>query len=222
MMVAYQALNLCAELSESCVFTLVVENQRMFRKIITDIANQLEGLSGDFVLSENYTPLDLRKHTEIITQLVPFTVNQKELLAKVYSRLKAVAVDEKMYTLTNELMLQTEKYIYELTSDFDGDLSVTLPNDITGILKMFDVRYHDESMTLPERLLEYITAVNEHKGERTFFIVNLRSYIDDAEAEKLFKEILLRKINLICIESTEHSRLDTEQRVIVDNDMCVI
>lgn len=222
MMIAYQTVNLCAELSESNVFTLVIENQGMFCEIITDIVNQFYGLSGNFVLSKNYTPLDMRKHAEIITQLVPFTVNQKDLLSKVYSRLKSVAVDERMYMITNELMFQTEKYIYELTSAFEGDLSVTTPSDITGILKMFDVRYHDENMTLSERLLEYMTAANEYKGERVFFIVNLRSYINDSEAEMLFKEILLRKITLICIESTEHSKLSIEQRVIIDKEMCII
>ena len=77
-------------------------------------------------------------------------------------------------------------------------------------------------MTLPEKVMEYMLVSEKLKGTRTFVTVNLRSFISDLKTEQLFKSIVLHKINLICIETKEYSRLDTENVIIIDEDMCVI
>jgi len=46
-------------------------------------------------LSEDHIPLDMRKTADLLTQFVPFTVNQKELITKLYAVLKKKAVDVK-------------------------------------------------------------------------------------------------------------------------------
>lgn len=56
------------------------------------------------VLSEDHIPLDMRKTADLLTQFVPFTVNQKELITKLYAVLKKKAVDEKMYQYTQEIL----------------------------------------------------------------------------------------------------------------------
>lgn len=77
-------------------------------------------------------------------------------------------------------------------------------------------------MTLPEKVMEYMLVSEKLKGTRAFVTVNLRSFISDLKTEQLFKSIVLHKINLICIETKEYSRLDTENVIIIDEDMCVI
>lgn len=42
------------------------------------------------------------------------------------------------------------------------------------------------------------------------------------ETEELFRSLLLKKIRLMCIESTEFPRLKMEAVIIIDKDMCVI
>ncbi|SEK56671.1 CRISPR-associated protein Csn2 [Ruminococcus albus] len=77
-------------------------------------------------------------------------------------------------------------------------------------------------MTLPEKIMEYMLISEKLKGTKVFVTVNMRSYITDEKIEQLFKSVLLHKINLICIENKEYSRLDTEKVIIIDEDMCVI
>lgn len=222
MMIAYPAADICCELNEDKILTLTIENQHLFYSIINDIQTQLEGNDGKFVLSENFQPLDMRKYIELITQLVPFTVNQKELVSKLHFLLKRKAVDEIMYQSTHEIISKISEYLYKLTEEQDMELAINAPDDIAGILKAFDVRFEDNDMSLPEKILEYTITLNELKGTKLFIIVNLRSYLTDAQAEQLFQSMLLKKLQLICIESSEHERLKNEEVIIIDKDMCII
>ncbi|WP_028518830.1 type II-A CRISPR-associated protein Csn2 [Ruminococcus flavefaciens] len=222
MMIAYPAADICCELNEDKILTLTIENQHLFYSIINDIQTQLEGNDGKFVLSENFQPLDMRKYIELITQLVPFTVNQKELVSKLHFLLKRKAVDEIMYQSTHEIISKISEYLYKLTEEQDMELAINAPDDIAGILKAFDVRFEDNDMSLPEKILEYTITSNELKGTKLFIIVNLRSYLTDAQAEQLFQSMLLKKLQLICIESSEHERLKNEEVIIIDKDMCII
>ena len=65
-------------------------------------------------------------------------------------------------------------------------------------------------------------AVNEYKGEKLFLIVNLRSCLTDSQMEIFLKNVMLKKIRLICVENKEHKKLSNVQRIIIDEDMCVI
>jgi len=222
MMIAYPAADICCEIREDRIRTIVIENQHVLYSLVSDICSQLEGNNGEIVLSENHTPLDMRKAADLITQFVPFTVNQKDLITKLYAALKKKAVNEKMYQYTQEIYRSIGEYIYRLIEDEESELDIVMPEDITGILKAFDVRFDDSELTLPERILEYMLSTSEFKGQRLFITVNLRSYLTDRETEGLFQSLLLKKIKLLCIESADHTRLSTEEVIIIDKDMCVI
>ncbi|MBP3746998.1 MAG: type II-A CRISPR-associated protein Csn2 [Ruminococcus sp.] len=222
MMIAYPAADISCELKEDKVLELIIENQHIFYNIVSDIQSQLDGNDGAFVVSENYQPMDMRKNTELITQLVPFTVNQKDLISKLYALLKKEAVNEKMYQKTYEILSRISEYLYELIEGQEMELTITAPEDITGILKAFDMSFDDKDMSLSEKILEYIITSRDLKGKKLFITLNLRSYLTDNQTEQLFQSLLLKKIQLICIESTEHSRLCNEEVIIIDKDMCVI
>ncbi|MBP3267439.1 MAG: type II-A CRISPR-associated protein Csn2 [Ruminococcus sp.] len=222
MMIAYPAADICCELREDTIRTFVIENQHMFYSIVSDICAQLEGNDGEVVLSEDYSPLDMRKSVELLTQFVPFTVNQKELITKLYTALKNKSVDESMYHYTQEIFCKISEYLYMLTEDEENEIDITVPDDIAGIMKAFNVRFDDSELSLAEKLLEYMISTRNFKGQRLFITVNLRSYLTDKETEKLFQSLLLKKISLMCLESAEHSRLSNEEVIIIDKDICVI
>lgn len=221
-MIAYPVADICCELSDEHIVTIILENQHMFYSIISDINSQLEGADGKFVLSEDYQPLDMRKHTELITQFVPFSINQKELINKLYSTLKTRSMNEEMYQKTAELYTAISKYMYFLTEDYENELIFDCPDDISGLLKTFNVRFYDSDKSLSEKILEYTIAASELKGERVFIFVNIRSYLTDNQIEALFKNFILRKIKVLCIENKEYRKLTMEERIIIDEDMCLI
>lgn len=222
MTIAYPEVGLFCELDESLVLELVVENQHIFSSLISDIHAQMNGGDGKFVLAKDNKPLELRKSAELITQIIPFEINQRELITKLYGELKNISVNENHYERTQQLMTDISAYLYAVTEELENDITVGQPQDISGLLKAFDVRFAESGMSLPEQILEYMIAVNDFKSERIFFFVNLRSYLTDAQAQLLYKNILLKKMTAVCIENTAHPRLSTSSTIIIDQDMCVI
>ena len=210
------------ETKDDEILTIIIEHPGVFYDIVSDISSQTDGMSGNFVISENYETISIYKNAEIITRFVPFSANSKELLNKVYTFLAREAMSETMIRQTYDLMSRIESYIYELTRNVSAELNIDSTNDISGLLKMFNVSFSDSEMPLPERLIEYMDAVCEFIKKKVFITVNLRSYINDDQAELFFKDVLLRNITFICIENCEHNNTRYEKRVIIDNDRCVI
>ena len=201
---------------------IVIEEPSAFSKFIEDIYIQMKGEKGTIVLSENYVPIDLKNKAEIITQLIPFNVNTKELLNKVYAKLRADSVKAEIYNFTQDVLSLGEKYLFELTKDTSSSLVYDRPEDISWILKGFNLCFENDGLSLSERLFEYMTAVMEYVGKSTFFIVGLRSYVPEKEDSEFYKSVLLNGITLICIESHETVLLENEHRVIIDQDLCII
>ena len=221
MSVTYSPIGLYEEFGEDKFLSLIIEDQQLFFELIYDIARQIENKNGCFLVSEDQGMFDLHKKAELITQFIPFTVNRKELLTKVYAYFRQEALNADNYEKTAKILADIENYLYDLTENEDGFV-FSVPDNISGLLKCCDFKYDDEDKALPEKISEYICAVNEFMGKDIFITVNLRSYITNEDAERLFSELTLRKISIICIENKEHICLSCENRVIIDGDMCII
>lgn len=223
MKLVYPELNLKIDFEENCFCSLVIENQKLFYEFLWDLHLQTEGEKGKFVLSEDLSPIEIRKYAELITQLVPFSINRRELLTGLYGQLQKDAVSEDMIGRTYALLSEMERYIGDLTDLCSFDLDYGSATDITPLLKMFNLRFAaDEESSLCEKLLDFIGAAERYRGKRLFVIANFRSYVDDQEAQLFFDSALMRKVRLLCLESREYSLLRNEKRRIIDRDLCVI
>ena len=88
MMLVYPPIGLEININKDKVQTIVIEEPRMFYEIANDIYRQINGDSGNTVISENYVPIQLSRSADIITQFIPFTLNRKDILSSVYSEIK--------------------------------------------------------------------------------------------------------------------------------------
>ncbi len=222
MMLVYPPLGLTSDICCDKVLDIVIEEPEMFYRIADDIYCQINGKSGEVVISENYVPIRLDKEADIITQFIPFTSNRKDILSHIYGQLKEKSVNEQFYNSTQELYAHIEKYLYDLTEDEDIEMDICHPEDISAILKAFGLHIVETDRKPVERLFEYILASQKYKKRTVFVTVGLRNYIKDQEAEDLFRSILLNGITLICLENKASARLKNESRVIIDKDLCII
>lgn len=208
--------------AEDKILTLIIEQPDFFYRLLSDINGQIEGGSGFSVISTNEKLVTFSKQVTLITEFVPFDMNRKELVTKLYAYLKKCSVNEEMFLKTNELLSATERYILELTQYADGEFDTEEICDVTPLLKMFGLKFVDNYDTLEEKLLEFFLAMAEYAGKSVFICVNLRSYLSLSSAEKLFESVLEHGISLICIESSDKGKTQYEKRVVIDDDFCVI
>lgn len=222
MKLVYPMLNLDVEFTENTVSSLIIENQALFYEMVSDIYNQIEGYEGKFVLFENYESMEMRKAAELITQFVPFTLNKKDILSKLYGEIQKNSQGPEMLERTNSILAELERYVCDVSGCCENELECAEVSDITPLLKMFELRFSDEDKELCEKLIDYFEAVRRYKKKTLFVTVNLRSYIGTTEAELFFKGIMLRKINMLCIENSAYEKIAGEKRTIIDSDLCII
>ena len=126
----------------------------MFFGILSDIRGQIEGIEGRVVLSEKNNLLSIAKTVELLTQFVPFEINQKQLISKVISKLGQIAVDEMHYGRTMELLGEIESYFTELAFELTGNIEFTKLG-AEGLLKGAGVQFCDDYEQLGEKIIDY-------------------------------------------------------------------
>ena len=89
--------------------TLVVENQRFFVRILSDICQQADGYGGQSILSRNDAPVDFPKYADIVDSFVPFDVNRKALLTKMVSALEKTAASPEQAAQTGNTLSRSSE-----------------------------------------------------------------------------------------------------------------
>ena len=188
---------------------------------MSDIQNQLSGLDGKAVLSENNKILPIDKKLELLDRFIPFDMNGKTLISKITADLEKKAVSDEWYPRTAELLSLTESLLSNLA--FDYSCSIEFPKiGIGSLIKASGVEICDDYDSLGEKIIDYFGLIHEFIGKKLFVTVNLRSYISDRETELFMQTVLDHEFNILMIENCEHKRLSQEKRMIVDADLCLI
>ncbi|MDD2362127.1 MAG: type II-A CRISPR-associated protein Csn2 [Oscillospiraceae bacterium] len=206
---------------EGKVQSLVIENQKVFRCLIEDIYNQTKNIEGTSVLSVNNTPVEIKNHAELLTEFVPFDINQKRFLTDICNELEKTALDETNFCVTQELLAFLEKYIQDLAFNLSVDVEPTklsFPN----LLKAMGLTIKDDYVNSIEKLFDYFEMVQGQGKNKLFITVNLRTFFTDEELISFFECVCMHKYNLFMIESSERPILPHEIRLIIDNDLCEI
>lgn len=201
--------------------TLIIENASLFNSLLRDITAQLAGFCGKAVLSDGNKELSIQKNLVLLDRFIPFELSTKALVTKINSDLERKAVSEEFYSQTAELLSAVEKYLSELTFDYSCDVDFT-KNDIGSLIKAAGVEIRPSSDALPEQLLDFFALTTDFTGRRFFVTVNLRSYLTFDEAELFMKTALLHGYEILMLEGFEHKRTSFENRLVVDEDLCLI
>lgn len=209
------------EFRENAVNTLVVENQSFFRKTVSDLYTQTIGNRGDFVLSEDYSPVNISQNIELITQFVPFEINRKNLIGKICTAAEANALGEKHYKRTQELVTEVERFFDELLFDYPFSFEYSKLN-ITNLLKSAGILISENYDNELEKIKDYLLLSIEFEREKIYVFVNMRSFFADEELEAFLREMCSMKVHILLIDNVEHKKLSMEKRVIIDKDLCEI
>ncbi len=206
---------------ENIVHTWIVENPDFFRTLVGDLYAQINGQEGKFVLSENYEPIDISKHMELITQFIPFELNRKSLLTKICAVAEKEAVNEQNYMRTQALLAEIERYADDLLFAYPYDFVYEKLN-VGNLLKSIGIAVEDAYDREIECILDYMQLVREFDRDRIFVFVNMRSFFSNADMEGFFRDALARKFHLWLIDNREYPHLPGERRFVIDEDLCEI
>ena len=203
------------------VNTVVIENAAAFAEILRDIASSIEGNSEQSVLFDRDKMLSFSTSAELLSSFFPFEVNRKTLLNKITASLEKEALLPENYRMTMEMISSTERYLSSLAEAFDCNLTFGKISP-SSTIKASGLEIIEDYTSLPEKLLDYFELVREFEREKVFFTVNLRSYLNVRDVESFFESIVLHDFSVIMFENKEYSKNKWENRLILDEDWCII
>lgn len=209
------------DVNEGELFSLVIENQVLFRTIIEDLHRQAEGDAGGFVLSKDSVPISFCKYVDIIEDFAPFDINRKSLLTKIATEMERNALDGEHYLQTVQLLANVEKYMSEISFDFPFDVECSKLG-ISSLIKAATVRVVLDYQNPVEAIIAYMTAILDFDKTKLFITVNMRSYFNDEEIKIFFEEIRRRQIQVLMIDGYDHNTISGVKSLIIDSDLCEI
>ncbi len=217
----HPAIDAVFDTNDEKVNTLVIENPNFLYSILEDLSNQISGLNGDSVVSENGVVLRTDKNIELLTQFFPFDINKKTLLNKIASELEKKAMSGEFYLESMEIVSNVESFLLNLSIDFACDMVYT-KLDIGSIIKSAGIEINDNKMGLCERIIDYMELVTMFDRNKLFVTVNLRAFVSDKDMTLFLQTIKGHGFALLMIENREYTLLNYEKRTIVDSDICLI
>lgn len=219
MIFQYKGFNFKINFEEKNIFSLIVENKKIYRKIIEDLINNTGVEDGNIILSKNNKLIVPEKEIFVFLDYFNFDIN-KFVLNKYYKELKNISENE-FLNETLEIKEILLGYINKLTENnyslkFDDDL------DISQILKAFSIKF-EKSEELLLNLFEWVKILNEILGYEIFFFINLGSFLSNNELLEFSKFMLYNKYKVVFLENFSRNKLsDNDNIIIIDNDLCEI
>lgn len=211
------------EFEETKVINLIIESPQIFENMLSELYHQLLGEDGQWVLSENSKPIDLKKGSEIIFNPFELDINNKRVLGKLYDQIKTNTINSDLYLKWNELYVSISKLTDELIEDFDYHLEYESEIEIKDFLKLLNLRFISEATDSLERIIDYMNLHRTLLGTKIFILVNVKSYYSQRKLQHLYEQAFYQKYHLLLLETTESSdKAKNEKWYIIDKEGCVI
>lgn len=127
--------------------------------------------------------------------------------------------DAVYYERTQKLLAEMETYINDLSLNFDAEIEC---NDISfqQVLKAVKLSVVDDYSRLVDRIYAYMELIREFEGDKLFIFVNLSSYIGNEQLQEFVDTVIGHSFRVLLIDSHDFEKLENENRLIVDCDLC--
>lgn len=209
------------EIDENMPATLVLESTEAMAEIVEDIYNLCSANDGEFILSEDLKEIHIERAAEIIINPFAIDFNSKKIQNKLYSEL----ISASEYYIEDKALIQAKlvEYIDKLVQDVPYEMITNeIDLDLVRLFKLLDVRLEPQCNTILERLIEYVKVLARLMRKTLLILTNICSYLDDYEIGQLEEICAYHKINMLFIESHEHTFRFPVKTYIIDKDKCLI
>lgn len=222
MKLAYPAFSDVINIGGQKIPTIVIENKKLFRTIVCDFHNALQGIATELVLSKNERVVDVSKNAELLIDFIDFDINKRSLLNKILVELEKTAVSPEHYVKTQELLAEIERMSDDWAFSYPCDI-VSSGLSISNLLKALSIRIRSDyegHVGEVEKVLDYMELVREFDRDKLFVTINMRSFFDDDIVVEFLKTAISHEFKVLMLESQAYTQLEFENRLTVDADLC--
>ena len=205
----------------NCPTEWIIESPELFLKYVEQLQKQNQGEEGNFVLSKADTELNMKRDVELI--LTPFSLDfaDHRIQKQLFTELVKSAQNEEMFLETQRIIAELKKYIYQLEAASGYELEQNEEIDLSALLKLMGVQTETEKeMGLLEKLTQYIKVMAELLQKELVILINIRSYLNETQINKLSQMACYYEISLLFIENIQRDFSNQREYYIIDKDGC--
>lgn len=223
MRIAHIDYNFIYELSENDRGILIIEDARTFRMIINQLKRSLVDREEIFIFSDNNKIVRAWEKIDLVTNPIDIVINSRKLVNKLYDKINE-EINMSDLLIDNNLVCQNiEKLFLRMSDVFELELSYKEKIEANDILKMLDIKVTEEYSDEIEKVVEYMHANRLLLGIEYFIFVNLNTFFNSYEIEKIYEFAEYNKINIFLVESIQPDSIEKYTQVkIIDKDNCEI
>lgn len=222
MMLGHYTFDNPMNISGDCINYLVVENQHQLSEYIEEIMSQIDGEQGRFMLSDKGQEISIKDNIRLVMDPFNADSNERKNLTGLYSQLSNIAHDEGHYEKSMELFSRVHLYVQELIVASGASATCMKEFDLVDNFKSMGLRFEFGSVSLLDRICDYITTCRDYGKVSLFIFVNLRSFISLSDISELKKFIEYNKIPLLLLEVSAFDYKVGDNIKLIDQDLCEI
>lgn len=219
-MVNFDFLSEPIRLSENDLAVLCIENQKIYRKVVSAFISDATE-EANIVFSKEYVPLKFKNNVCFIDDFFRLGYNST-VLKKMYEQIEKFCNTE-MQKETIDLKVHIVNFFENLVKQYDFDFDFNYDVNLTEVFKMISLKPVYETGELLESLLEFLLLVNRYTPPECFVLTNLHLYFSDSEIAGFCKDVVNNHIKILIIENRKMFKKNEYEKVIVlDEDLCEI
>ncbi|WP_176686344.1 type II-A CRISPR-associated protein Csn2, partial [Peptoniphilus sp. oral taxon 386] len=207
---------------KSNIIKLYIEDKKYFRKIITELNEQINGNIGKFIMSEDDREILISKNVDIIIDFLNTNPNNKKVINRLLSELTENAKIE--YEKLNIIINQLNIFFDDLL--FSGDFELEREDDIKveELIKLGGFYFNFDYGNTIDRLISYMVVLRKYIGIKLFILINIEKILTVCEMKEFFEYCIMNEFKVLFIESgkADYENLDLKyiKRYIIDEDLC--
>lgn len=203
---------------------LVIENKNIFYSFVKELYDLIQGKTNDIVLSKDNVPVKFSSFADLITQFIPFDINDRKIINKLYDKINKASLEAELITETYNIEMNIQSYIVNLCDSFDFALEFDKNLDIKALLKAVNLKFSENYNSLSEKLIDYMINIRELDGDKLFVFVNLSAYISDDDLQLFLETAVNHRFYMLLIENNDDIKTKnvSVNKRIIDNDLCEI
>ena len=202
--------------------TFVIENKKALYEIEKFVRFEFSGNDYYFSYKINGKPIELDATAIVIDDVFALDVNTKKNINVLYKMLSGMYG----YKAEEEIKHVKEKIrqiVKEISLDLDIELMMSETVKDDDLFKIMDLKIKDTDGEPIKRITNFINISYELRKCTLFFVFRLHEYFEKDEIEAMVREIAYKNIRIVNIESSNiFEKIEEEQVVIYDNDLCTI
>lgn len=209
------------DLEGSFINVIEIHNKKLFQKIISEIYDRIKGVEekSELIIYNQLDEINYTKDIFFVDNLFSIDFNNRSIINKLYSEAIKNYTDYEMFNTLEKINFEILKLLNEVSNDIDVNIMYHNNIEFKDLLKFMNFKIDTPINTsMKENIFLLVDIMSEFKIYKFIILTNLKNYLDKNDIIEIYKYSEYKQINLILIESEKCEKIESETKLIIDED----